>query len=191
MRRELSASYSPEEVDHFIEVMPDRYFLSVSENEIPAHFALMQKFEGSGAVISIEHFPERDCSTVAICTSDRPGLFASIAGVMAAMRLDILNARIFTASDGRILDVFRVSHGGRSEIAMAEQRWNRFRSTLETVVDGNIDVERLVEKSQSTLLRKRMPKVLTSIQIDNEASALYTVGKVYTADRLGVLFRIT
>jgi [protein-PII] uridylyltransferase len=191
MRRELSASYSPEEVDHFIEVMPDRYFLSVAENEIPAHFALMQQFKGSGAAISIEHFPERDCSTVAICTTDRPGLFASIAGVMAAMRLDILNARIFTASDGRILDVFRVSHGGRSETTMSEQRWSRFRSTLEAVLDGNIDVERLVEKSQSTLLLKRVPKVLTSIQVDNEASAHYTVVEVYTADRLGVLFKIT
>ena len=74
---------------------------------------------------------------------------------------------------------------------MAEQRWSRFRSTLEAVLDGNIDVERLVEKSQSTLLRKRMPKVMTSIQVDNEASALYTVVEVYTADRLGILFRIT
>jgi [protein-PII] uridylyltransferase len=107
------------------------------------------------------------------------------------MRLDILNARIFTASDGRILDVFRVSHGGRSETIMSEQRWSRFRSTLEAVLDGNIDVERLVEKSQSTLLRKRVPKVLTSIQVDNEASALYTVVEVFTADRLGVLFKIT
>jgi [protein-PII] uridylyltransferase len=191
VREELSATSSPEEVDRFIEVMPERYFLSVAEGEMPAHFALMQEFKGRGAAVSVEHFPEKDCSTVAICTADRPGLFASIAGVMAAMRLDILNARIFTASDGRILDIFRVSHGGRSEIAMAEQRWSRFRSTLEAVLDGNIDVERLVEKSQSTLFRKRMPKVMTSIQIDNEASALYTVVEVYTADRLGILFRIT
>ncbi len=191
VREELSATSSPEEVDRFIEVMPERYFLSVAEGEMPAHFALMQEFKGCGAAVSVEHFPEKDCSTVAICTADRPGLFASIAGVMAAMRLDILNARIFTASDGRILDIFRVSHGGRSEIAMAEQRWSRFRSTLEAVLDGNIDVERLVEKSQSTLFRKRMPKVMTSIQIDNEASALYTVVEVYTADHLGILFRIT
>jgi [protein-PII] uridylyltransferase len=191
VREELLATSSREEVDCFIRVMPERYFLSVTEGEIPAQFALMQEYKGRGAAVSVEHFPEKDCSTVAICTADRPGLFASIAGVMAAMRLDILNARIFTASDGRILDVFRVSHGGRSELAMAEQRWSRFSSTLEAVLEGNIDVEQLVEKSQSTLLRKRMPKVLTSIEIDNEASAHYTVVEVYTADRLGVLFRIT
>jgi [protein-PII] uridylyltransferase len=191
VREELSARSSPEEVDRFIEVMPERYFLSMAESEIPAHFALMQEFKGRGAAISVEHFPEKDCSTVAICTADRPGLFASIAGVMAAMRLDILNARIFTAKDGRILDIFRVSHGGRSELAMAEQRWNRFRSTLEAVLDGSIEVEGLVERSQSTLLRKRVPKVLTSIQVDNEASAHYTVVEVFTADRLGVLFKIT
>ncbi|MEX0802950.1 MAG: [protein-PII] uridylyltransferase, partial [Candidatus Binatia bacterium] len=169
----------------------ERYFLSMAESEIPAHFALMQQFKGRGAAISVEHFPEKDCSTVAICTTDRPGLFASIAGVMAAMRLDILNARIFTASDGRILDVFRVSHGGRSEVMMADQRWARFRSTLEAVLQGSIDVESLVEKSQSALLQKRVPKVSTFIKVDNEASGLYTVVEVFTADRLGVLFKIT
>src|SRR5687767_3835741 len=105
VREELSATVSSEEVDHFIEVMPERYFLSVAEGEIPAQFALMREYKGRGATVCIEHFPEKDCSTVAICTADRPGLFASIAGVMAAMRLDILNARIFTAKDGRILDV--------------------------------------------------------------------------------------
>ena len=191
VRRELSTSYSTEEVDRFIEVMPERYFLSMAESEMPAHFALMQQFKGQGAAISVEHFPEKDCSTVAICTTDRPGLFASIAGVMAAMRLDILNARIFTASDGRILDVFRVSHGGRSEVMVADQRWARFRSTLEAVLQGSTEVESLVEKSQSVLLQKRVPKVSTFIKVDNEASGHYSVIEVFTADRLGVLFKIT
>ena len=191
VRSQLLENHAPKAVDRFIEVMPERYFLSMAEDEIPAHFALMQQFEGRGAAVSVEHFPEKDCSTVAICSADRPGLFASIAGVMAAMRLDILNARIFTASDGRILDVFRVSHGGRSETAMAEQRWARFRSTLEAVLEGTIEVEPLVEKSQTTLLQKRVPRVATVIQIDNEASGLYTVVEVFTADRLGVLFQIT
>lgn len=188
---ELSSRYAAPEVQRFIEIMPDRYFLSVAEDEIPAHFALMQQFTGAGAAISVEHFPEKDCSTVAICTADRPGLFASIAGAMAAMNLDILNARIFTASDGRILDVFRVSHGGRSEITMAEGRWGRFRATLEAVLEGRVNVERLVEKSHSTILQKRVPKVPTVIQVDNEASGLYTVVEVFTADRIGVLFKIT
>ena len=172
--------------------MPERYFLSTSENEVLAHFTLMEKFSGHGAVTAVEHFPERDCSTIVVCTHDRPGLFASITGVMAALNLDILNARIFTASDGRILDVFRVSHGGRSETIMAEQKWSKFRATLEGVLEGKLDVAQLVAKSQpSTLLQKRIPKVSTVIEIDNEASDNFTIVEVFTEDRLGVLFTIT
>jgi [protein-PII] uridylyltransferase len=127
-----------------------------------------------------------------ICAHDRPGLFASITGVMAALNLDILNARIFTSGDGRILDVFRVSHRGRPEIVMNEPKWMKFRSTLESVLEGRMDVARLVESSQRpSLLHKHVPKVSTVIQIDNEASDHFTIVEVFTEDRIGVLFTIT
>jgi [protein-PII] uridylyltransferase len=118
-------------------------------------------------------------------------LFASITGVLTALNLDILNARIFTASDGRILDVFRISHHGRSEMVMGEQKWAKFRTTLDGVLDGRIDVDRLVESSKPALfLQKRVPKVATVINIDNDASDDFTIVEIFTEDRIGVLFTI-
>jgi [protein-PII] uridylyltransferase len=191
IRRELSKDYPAEKVNQFIEVMPARYFLTTSEAEILEHFALMDQFTGKGAVSSVSHFPEKDCSSVVVCTNDRPGLFAAITGVLAALRLDILNARIFTATDGRILDVFRVSHHGKSETVMAEPKWAKFRSTLEGVLEGEIDIARIVASSgTSTFLQKRVPKVATTVQIDNEAAEDFTIVEVFTADRIGVLFTI-
>ena len=191
-RVELVESQPLEQINHFIESMPERYFLSTAESEFPKHFALMEEFQGGKPVISVEHFPERDCTSVAICTFDRPGLFAAITGVLTALHLDILNARIFTSSDGRILDVFRISHHGRSELVMAEQKWTKFRSMLSDVLEGKIDVERLVESSRRSLfLMKRAPKVSTNIEIDNEASDNFTIVEIFTADRIGVLFAIT
>jgi [protein-PII] uridylyltransferase len=129
---------------------------------------------------------------VVICSQDRPGLFASITGVLTALNLDILNARIFTASDGRILDVFRISHHGRSELVMADQKWSKFRSTLEGVLDGKIDVAKLVESAKPSLfLQKHAPKVSTVVNIDNEVSDDFTIIEVFTEDRIGVLFTIT
>ena len=192
IRRELSKDYPLDEVNVFIEVMPARYFLSTSETEILEHFALMNQFTGEGAVTSVSHFPEKDMSSVVVCTNDRPGLFAAITGVLAALRLDILNARIFTSTDGRILDVFRVSHHGKSETVMSEAKWAKFRSTLHGVLEGEIDVARLVAASGSSIyLQKRGPKVGTAVQIDNEASEDFTIIEVFTADRIGVLFAIT
>jgi [protein-PII] uridylyltransferase len=192
VRRELAKESPVERVERFLETMPERYFLSVAENDIPDHFQLMEQFSGKGAVCAVQHFAERDCTSVVICTRDRSGLFASITGVLTALNLDILNARIFTAADGRILDVFRVSHHGRSELVMAEQKWTKFRATLDGVLDGRIDVVRLVESSQrSTFLQKRAPKVSTVVRIDNEAADGFTIVEVFTEDRMGVLFTIT
>ena len=192
VRRQLVKDHNPDEVDKFIEAMPERYFLSTPESEIPGQFELMERFRGKKAVSAVHHFPERDCSSVVICSQDRPGLFASITGVLTALNFDILNARIFTASDGRILDVFRVSHHGRSELVMAEQKWAKFRTNLEGVLEGRLDVVRLVEAStRSMFLQKRAPKVSTVVQIDNQASDGFTIIEIFTEDRIGVLFTIT
>jgi [protein-PII] uridylyltransferase len=192
VRRQLAKDYPEEAIDNFLEAMPDRYFLSTPEDDIPAHFEIMERFEGHKPEVSIEHFPERDCTSVVICAQDRPGLFASITGVLTALQFDILNARIFTASDGRILDVFRISHRGRSEVVMQEQKWIKFRLALEGVLDGKIDVEHLVGSARTPLFaQKRAPKVSTVINIDNEASDDFTIIEIFTEDRIGVLFTIT
>jgi [protein-PII] uridylyltransferase len=192
VRRQLSKEYSEEAIEKFFEVMPDRYFLSTPEDDIPVHFELMERFDGEKPEVSVEHFPERDCTSVVICAQDRPGLFASITGVLTALHLDILNARIFTASDGRILDVFRISHHGRSEIVMGEQKWVKFRIALEGVLEGKIDVEHLVSSAKPRLFpQKRAPKVSTVVNLDNEASDDFTIVEIFTEDRIGVLFTIT
>jgi [protein-PII] uridylyltransferase len=192
VRRELSKDHEPERVNQFIESMPERYFLATAENDIPGHFELMEQFTGKEPISAVEHFRERDCSSVAICTQDRPGLFAAITGVFTSLSLDILNARIFTSMDGRILDVFRISHRGRSDVVMAEQKWTKFRAALDGVLSGRSDVEQLVESSQRSLfLNRRVPKVSTVIEIDNQASDGFTIVEVFTEDRIGVLFTIT
>jgi [protein-PII] uridylyltransferase len=192
VRRELLKDFEETKVEKFLDAMPERYFLSTPEDDIREHFELMDRFHGRKAELSVEHFPERDCTSVVICCQDRPGLFASITGVFSALNLDILNARIFTANDGRILDVFRISHHGRTEVVTAEQKWVKFRTVLDGVLDGKIDIASLVGSFKPSLLfQKRAPKVLTTVNIDNEASDNFTIVEVFTEDRIGVLFTIT
>ena len=75
---------------------------------------------------------------------------------------------------------------------MAEPKWAKFRSTLDEVLEGRLDVARLVKNSQhSLLLLRHAPKVPTVVQIDNEASDNLTIVEVFTEDRIGVLFTMT
>lgn len=205
LRQRLAVKYDGESLDRFLESMPDRYFLATPEDEMPPHFELMSQFGGDGSinspsregsresfVSSVHHFPERDYSEMVLCAEDRPGLFARITGVFAALGLDILNARITTAKNGLILDVFWISHSGRAEVVMDSRKWTRVRALLDQVLTGAVDIARLVEESRRpSLFKRRGPKVPTSIQIDNEASNDFTIVEVYTQDRIGVLFAIT
>ncbi len=188
----LARQHPAERVRAFIEAMPDRYFLTTPEDETPAHFQLVERFKDQVYVSSVRHLPEKEFSEMTVCTTDRPGLFANIAGVFAAMGLDILSARIITRNDGLILDVFRISHMNMAEAVMKPERWQRVQALLEKVLSGEIDVARLVSQSDKpSLFKKRAPEVPTAIQIDNKASDDFTIVEVYTQDRIGVLFTIT
>jgi len=193
LKKELSARYSPERIQAFFENMPNRYFLTTPEAEMPFHFNLMEQYSDQPFVSGVRHFPEREYTEMAICTQDRPGLFAHITGVFAAMGLDILSARINTRKDGLILDVFRISHLGRPEVVMEESKWARVKGTLERVLTDRVNVERLVEESGSPLLFKKRPapRVPTVIQFDHSGSDDFTIIEVYTQDRTGILFAIT
>jgi [protein-PII] uridylyltransferase len=188
----LAREYPPSRVTLFIAAMPDRYFLTTPEDETPAHFELIERFKDQPYVSAVRHLPEKEFSEMTICTTDRPGLFANIAGVFAAMGLDILSARIVTRNDGLILDVFRISHMNMAESVMRPERWQRVEALLEKTLTGAVDVASLVQQTDKpSLFKKRAPNVPTAIQIDNKASDDFTIVEVYTQDRIGVLFTIT
>jgi [protein-PII] uridylyltransferase len=184
------------ETERFIATMPDSYFLSTPEEMLGGHRALRRRFDEREAAhdrpavaTQLAHFPEREYSEFAVCTRDRPGLFAMLSGVLAAHGLNILAARIATSLDAVALDAFRISHEGAQP---EEERWERVERTLRGVLAGEIDVEDLVRRSQRrSILARRRRRMVTRVEIDNRVSRDYTVLDVYTGDRVGLLFSIT
>jgi [protein-PII] uridylyltransferase len=186
------------QVAAFVASMPDGYLLSAPEDAIPEHADLRRRFEEAEAAgdrpavtTALTAYPDRGITAFAVCTRDRPGLFAMLSGVLAAHGLNILAARIDTSSDGVALDVFDVSHDG-TDLRIDHDRWERVDRTLRGVLGGEIDVQELVRRShRSPLLAKRRRPVPTRVEIDNQVSADRTVLDVYAADRVGLLFTIT
>ncbi len=201
-RTVIGRAVGAREVDAFLEAMPDSYFLATREDGIPGHVALVARFKRRGvedgtAVVEtmVHHVPERDYSEFTVCTADRPGLFSTLAGVLAAAGLNVVSARIATGTDGTVLDEFRISHTERREMVLEERLWGRVRETLEGTLRGEVDVEALVQQSRRpTLLAKRRKGVQeprTGVVVDNGVSRDYTVLDVYAGDRIGLLFTIT
>ncbi len=121
---------------------------------------------------------------------DRPGLFSTVAGVLALHGLDVRSATAGQAADGRAVEMFDIDPPFGDE-----PRWPRVAADLEAVLDGRLALaDKLIERSRSyerryrpTAARPADPRVL----IDNAASARATVVEVRAPDGVAVLHRIT
>jgi [protein-PII] uridylyltransferase len=189
-----TANASAKEIGDFLELMPDRYFLTVPEGDIATHFELMRALAERPLVCRHRHFPDLEFSEFIVVTRDQPGLFSKIAGALTANNLNILSARITTRADGIALDVFRVSHPqGGGALALEEDRWLRVERDLERVLSGEQDIAQLVASANESRLggRRFVRHVPTEVTVDNRSSEQFTVVDVFTQDRVGLLFAIT
>jgi [protein-PII] uridylyltransferase len=182
------------DLQSFLHDMPDRYFLGTTEESIVHHMQLVGRLQEEGriAVTDVHHEPDRDFTEFTVITQDRPGLFAMLAGILFAHRLDVASANINTSRGSTAVDIFRVTHGDRAELVQSTERWERVRNALERILCGELQVEDLVAQAQEpTLLSHRVvPQMPSKVEIDNDVSDRFTVVDVYSHDRPGLLFDI-
>jgi [protein-PII] uridylyltransferase len=180
----------------FVAAMPARYFVTADPSLAPRHLRLLRLGRGLPVAASIRHRPERGDSELTLTAPDRPGLLALVAGVLAAHRIDIQHAEVFsTAADagatgwlaGRALDLFHVR--GPDEGALDPARWRAARADLRRVLSGEEAIDALVERKLrvSPLFHKPLPRVPTKVVIDNDSARAHSVVDVFTADRVGLL----
>jgi [protein-PII] uridylyltransferase len=192
---DAAAGKVPEDdLQAFLQDMPDRYLLGTTEDSIVRHAQLVGGLheEGEIVVTEVHHEPDRDFTEFTVITDDRPGLFAMLAGILFAHRLDIASANINTSRAGMAVDIFRVTHGDRAELVQSPERWERVRTALERILRGEQEVEDLVAQAQepSLFARRVVPQVPNRVEIHNEVSDRFTVVDVYSHDRPGLLFDV-
>jgi [protein-PII] uridylyltransferase len=136
-----------------------------------------------GTIVEV-HPGESDLLEVAIATADRPGLFATTAGVVALHRLDVRRANA-GGRNGRALTEFTVAapHGRRPDP-------DRLRADLIAALDGKLAVaDRLAERQRSTRPRRGPAPAPPAVTFD-DASEGSTIIEVRAPDGVGVLYAI-
>jgi len=188
--RRLLSEEDPAQVERFVLRMPRSYVLTVGADRAAAHFRLLVKELGEREVRTDDR-PGAKPGTheVTVVTPDRPGLLSSIAGALALAGLSILEAQVFTTSDGVALDLFEVE--GAFEREIKEERWGEFReAVLDAVQRGPEHLERLLNDKRRHYPPPR-PGIPVEVSVDNAASDFFTVVEVGAADRIGLLHDIT
>ena len=126
-----------------------------------------------------------------VATKDVPGLFALIAGTLAAEGINVLSAQIHTRADGIALDTFQVNDPF-GEAVTEEARWRR---TLERAAPRAAG--RGQRGGSAGAAPRRPPRAARAvagppkISVDNQISDSHTVVEVKCPDRVGLLYLIT
>jgi [protein-PII] uridylyltransferase len=183
-------------VQRFVGAMPARYFVTVDPALAPRHLRLLELGCRLPVAASVRHRPDLGHSELTLTAPDRPGLLGLVAGVLAANRIDIQHAEVFSTPPdersfgwlaSRALDVFEVRgpEGGAIEPA----RWRAARGDLKRVLGAEESIDALLARrlKSSPLLQKALPRVATKVVIDNDSARDHSVVDVFTADRTGLL----
>jgi [protein-PII] uridylyltransferase len=136
------------------------------------------------------HHPDLDSSELVIATRDVPGLFALIAGTLAAHGINVLSAQIHTRADGLAIDTFQVNDP-LGEPVTEEARWRRTLDALRRVIRGEETVEALLARRKAGRGQAETVPGPPKISIDNHLSDSHTVIEVKCPDRVGLLYAIT
>jgi [protein-PII] uridylyltransferase len=198
----LPPTFAADEVEAHFTTLPPRYFQIRSAREIMSEIVMAHRFmhlqfveedKALEPVIAWHNEPDRGYTAVQICTWDRAGLFAKIAGSLTAAGLNILSGQVFTRTDGIVLDTFFVTDAKTGTLPKKEEK-EAFEKILSRVLTQEIDLHELFgkQKPAKPLYRPVADEIIpTVISFDNQTAEKRTVIDVETEDRVGLLYVIS
>jgi [protein-PII] uridylyltransferase len=132
---------------------------------------------------------DRDATRACFALVDHPGIFSRLAGALALVGANVVDARTYTSNDGYATAAFWIQDADGHPYEQA--RLSRLRQMILKTLKGEIVATEAIKSRDKIKKRERAFKVPTSIMFDNEGSEIYTIIEVDTRDRPGLLFDLT
>ncbi|WP_347266838.1 [protein-PII] uridylyltransferase [Paracoccus sp. (in: a-proteobacteria)] len=132
---------------------------------------------------------DRDATRAAFVLADHPGIFSRMAGALALVGANIVDARTYTTKDGFATAVFWFQDADGHPYAA--DRLPRLRKTIERTLNGEIVAREALAGRDRPKKRDSAFRFPTHVTFDNEASDVYTLIEVDTRDRPGLLYDLT
>ena len=170
------------EVTQFLEGFPRRYLQTRTPEIVALHAGMVWSLED----VKLNFRWAAGMSELTLVTTDRPRLFATVAGALACWGMNIVTADAFSNARGIVVDSFRFTDTFRT-LELNESERDRFVSSLRSIILGTADLEALLSSRRRG--RRKSPKVVvkTRIEFDQFASSHSTLLEVVAQDNPGVL----
>jgi [protein-PII] uridylyltransferase len=188
---------SVEEVEVHFSTMPAHYWERVTEDEL---IWALQTVHGFLKLVASPEVPAtapfvtwRQSGLVGqvrvmLCTWDRQGLLAKAAAAFSAVRLNIVQAEVFTRSDNVVLDTFTIA-GADGCSPAAPSQIEQMGFLLEGALSEPPRFASVWACSRHKYLAP-LSQMVSRITWDNDISIDSTLVQIEAADRLGLLYDI-
>ncbi|HXW71512.1 MAG TPA: [protein-PII] uridylyltransferase [Methylocella sp.] len=195
-REQLRAAlpdWSAPDFDAYAARLPQAYWLKASLEQKILHAKLlnMTEIEMPRPITHVRTDHDRGITELTIIAPDHVRLLSTIAGACAATDANIVDAQIFTTTDGIALDTIFVSRA----FPYDEDELRRANNTLlvmERALSGQIRLQNMiVERTRQSGEDCSIFRVPPEISIDNSLSNRFTVLDVTGLDRPGLLYALT
>ena len=161
--------------------------LSTDTHEV---FAQLLRGIGDDEIrIDLHPDADRDATRACFALADHPGIFSRLAGALALVGANVVDARTYTSKDGYATAVFWVQdiEGHPYEAS----RLPRLRQMIDKTLKGEVVARDALKDRDKLKKRDREFRFPTHITFDNEGSDIYTIIEVDTRDRPGLLYDLT
>jgi [protein-PII] uridylyltransferase len=168
------------------------YWLKVDLPHKVAQARFVRETEAAGKRLatSVGFDAARGVTELAVYAPDHPWLLSIIAGACALAGANIVDAQIYTTTDGLALDTIAVSREFERDEDEA-RRAARIGDAIEKAVRGEIKLPEVVAKRAPAKARLRAFAIEPEVTINNQWSHRYTVVEVTGLDRPGLLYELT
>ena len=191
LRRSLPG-WSDPEFDAYAQRHYPAYWLKVEPARQVAHAKLLHAMAAETRSLATEVTTDafHGVTAVTVVAPDHPRLLTGIAGACAAAGGNIVDAQIFTTTDGLALDTIFVSRAFEREEDEL-RRGHRIAANIEKTLRGEVRLAEIAAPKQPRDVRRGAFKIEPEVTVDNSLSRRYTVVEVSGLDRPGLLRDLT
>ncbi|QIE42839.1 [protein-PII] uridylyltransferase [Rhodobacteraceae bacterium SC52] len=173
LRQELSRHYGP-------------YWQGLQTETQVVFAGLLVDLEDDEIRVDLKEDTDRDATRVCFAMADHPGIFARLAGSLALVGANVVDARTYTTKDGYATAVFWVQDADGAPYD--SHRMDRLKAMIRKTLHGEVVTGDAMVQRDKIKKRERAFRHPTTIDFDNEGSDIYTIIEVDTRDRTGLIY---
>jgi len=188
--RDAMKDWSAEELDRYVARHYPPYWLKVDVARKVADARFIRDMERSGGRLATRARIDagRGVTELTILAQDHPRLLSNVAGACALAGGNIVDAQIFTTTDGLALDTISISREFDRDDD-EERRADRIAEGIERALKGEVRLPEVVARKDKS--RYKAFSVAPEINVNNAWSNRYSVIEISGLDRPGLLYDLT